>query len=177
MSVFPGDIFSWRTFVNRAGAVFNAAKTTIPYAEDLNAIVGEIVALEENLQDKVDRLIQIVGVSRDTLVPASDHIVDFIVPAGLNGYKIIGAHCGANVADDVSNMIFDVFNSRLSHSIFSTKMRIDLHDLTSYSSDSQPVIDSDYNALQTADVLSIISESAASTMKGLQVFLTVQKVV
>jgi hypothetical protein len=49
MPVFPGAIASFRTFVNRAEAIYNAAKTKIIYAEDMNALGDEVVAIETAL--------------------------------------------------------------------------------------------------------------------------------
>lgn len=46
MAVFPGAIASLRQLVNRAGAIYDAAKTKVFYAEDHNDLIDEVEAIE-----------------------------------------------------------------------------------------------------------------------------------
>lgn len=49
MADFPGGIYSPRTKQNKAGIVYDAAKTTIGYAEDITKLDAEVVAIENFL--------------------------------------------------------------------------------------------------------------------------------
>jgi hypothetical protein len=49
MTAFPDSVYSPRSRENRPGIVFDAAKKQIVYAEDLQAIENEIVAIETEL--------------------------------------------------------------------------------------------------------------------------------
>lgn len=49
MSVFPGGIFSQRTLENVTGVVYDAAKKTKIFAEDLLGLGDEVTAIEETL--------------------------------------------------------------------------------------------------------------------------------
>lgn len=44
---FPDAIDEFRTFTNLPGMTYDAAKTDIPFAEDLNKIVNSTIAIEE----------------------------------------------------------------------------------------------------------------------------------
>lgn len=46
MTVFPDAIDSFRTFTNLPGMTYDAAKSDIPFAEDLNKIVNSIISIE-----------------------------------------------------------------------------------------------------------------------------------
>lgn len=46
---YPGGLYSPRTKANRAGAVYDAGKTTITYAEDVIKLDEEVVAIETEL--------------------------------------------------------------------------------------------------------------------------------
>lgn len=46
---FPDAIDEFRTFTNLPGMTYDAAKTDIPFAEDLNKIVNATIAIEEAL--------------------------------------------------------------------------------------------------------------------------------
>jgi hypothetical protein len=49
MATFPGAIATFRTMVNRVGVVYDALKTKVIYAEDLNKHSEEINAIETTL--------------------------------------------------------------------------------------------------------------------------------
>lgn len=49
MAQYPNSLFTPRTVANRAGVSYDAAKTKVFYAEDLNTPNGEIVAIQETL--------------------------------------------------------------------------------------------------------------------------------
>lgn len=49
MATFPGAIATFRTMVNRVGVLYDALKTKVIYAEDLNKERDEIVAIETEL--------------------------------------------------------------------------------------------------------------------------------
>lgn len=49
MADFPDSIYEPRAIANRAGVVYDATKTKVFYAEDLNATNDEVVAIEEYL--------------------------------------------------------------------------------------------------------------------------------
>ena len=49
MATFPGAIATFRTMVNRVGVVYDALKTKVIYAEDLNKHSQEIAAIETEL--------------------------------------------------------------------------------------------------------------------------------
>lgn len=51
MAQFPDNPYTPRTFVNRNGVVYDEAKTKVIFAEDLNAINDELVAVEEYVLD------------------------------------------------------------------------------------------------------------------------------
>jgi hypothetical protein len=51
MAQFPDNLYTPRTVVNRNGVVYDEAKTKVIFAEDLNAINDEIVAIEEYVLD------------------------------------------------------------------------------------------------------------------------------
>ena len=76
MADYPTGIYSPRTKENKAGVVYDADKTTIVYAEDLNGSDDEIVAIETELgtepkgsyDDVADRLDNLLDSNGDTLV-------------------------------------------------------------------------------------------------------------
>jgi hypothetical protein len=49
MATFPGAIATFRTMVNRVGVLYDALKTKVIYAEDLNNLADEVVAIENAL--------------------------------------------------------------------------------------------------------------------------------
>lgn len=49
MSTYPGGIYSPRTKVNRSGVVYDATKETVIFAEDVQKVDDEIVAIETEL--------------------------------------------------------------------------------------------------------------------------------
>jgi hypothetical protein len=49
MSAYPAGIFSPRTKANRPGVVYDASKTTVGYAEDVQNLDAEVVAIETEL--------------------------------------------------------------------------------------------------------------------------------
>lgn len=49
MADYPDSLFTPRTVENRAGVSYDAAKTKVFYAEDINAATAEIVAIQETL--------------------------------------------------------------------------------------------------------------------------------
>ena len=51
MPYFPSSAYSPRTIENRNGVSFDAGKTKVLFAEDLNSINDEIIAIEEYLTD------------------------------------------------------------------------------------------------------------------------------
>ena len=46
MASYPSSIYIPRTKANRAGVVYDATKSTIPFAEDVQNLDAEVVALE-----------------------------------------------------------------------------------------------------------------------------------
>jgi len=177
MTDFPSSIYLPRTKNNKSGVVYTPANDTQLYAEDVSKLDDEVVALEQNLQDKRDRLVQIVVVAPGTVVPTGDGLFTFVVPAGLNEYKIVSAHAGFNVANTAGDLNFDVYNVTNASSIFDggDSIQIDDTDKTSYTSDDQPVLDDEENEVATGDELRIDSEGEPDDAEGLQIFLTFRK--
>jgi hypothetical protein len=177
MASYPGSIYDPRTKSNRPGIEYDPEEANVLFAEDVSNLDAEVVALEQNLQDKRDRLVHIVAVSQDDIVPTGDGVFNFIVPAGLNGYDIVAAHAGFIVPETGGDSQIDIYNTGLSHSIFNPahKIVIDQNEYNSYTSADQPVIDTDYDALATGDVLRIDVGTEPSDAQGLQIFLTVRK--
>ena len=76
MATYPGAIATFRTMVNRVGVLYDALKTKVIYAEDLNKHSQEIAAIETELgvnpkgvyTDVADRLDNFVGGGGDFLV-------------------------------------------------------------------------------------------------------------
>lgn len=83
MANFPTSIFSPRALIDRAGIVYNALKTTVLFAKDLNDLSGEVVAIENYLEPLIPVLSavkvrkvynlssQIDGAGKTFLLPAS----------------------------------------------------------------------------------------------------------
>jgi len=110
MTDFPSSIYSPRTKSNRPGVEYDPDVETSIFAEDVSKLDDEVVALEGNLQDKIDRVAVVVVVAPDTLVVVGDGIFTLIIPAGLNGYNIVAAHAAFNVANDTGDITIDVYN-------------------------------------------------------------------
>ena len=52
MADFPGGVYSPRTKENKPGVAYEPAKTTIGFAEDINKLDDEVVAIETFLSPK-----------------------------------------------------------------------------------------------------------------------------
>ncbi len=55
MSAFPGGVYSPRTKENKPGVAYEPAKTTIGFAEDINKLDDEVVAIETELNGALTR--------------------------------------------------------------------------------------------------------------------------
>lgn len=177
MADYPGSIYSPRTKNNKDGVEYDAGKATQLFAEDITKLDAEVVVMEENLQDKRDRLVQIIVVAPGTVVPDGDGLFTYIVPEGLNGYEIVSAHAGFNSADSTGDLTFDIYNITNASSIFSGTdiIQIDHGDKLSYDSADQPVLDSEEVGVATGDELRIDADSENDDAEGLQIFLTFRK--
>ena len=49
MTAFPDAIDEFRTFTNLPGMTYDAAKSDIPFAEDLNKIINSMISIETAL--------------------------------------------------------------------------------------------------------------------------------
>lgn len=177
MADYPSSIYEPRTKNNKSGVVYTPANDTQLYAEDVSKLDAEVVALEQNLQDKRDRLVQIIAVAPDTVVPDGDGLFTFIVPEGLDGYDIVSAHAGFNSPDSTGDLTFDIYNVTNASSIFDGTdiIQIDHGDKVSYDSANQPVLDSEEVAVATGDELRIDADSNNDDAEGLQIFLIFRK--
>jgi len=81
MADFPGGIYSPRTKANKTGVAYNAAKTTIGYAEDVSLLDAEVVAIETFLSPK-EKMIWL---------PAESFRVPGLKPAAFVEYGISNA--------------------------------------------------------------------------------------
>jgi len=178
MTDFPSGVYTPRTKNNKSGVVYTPANDTQLYAEDVKKLDDEVVAMEKNLADKINRVFHLIIFDKDTAVPnLSDDFFRFIVPQDLNGYKIVNVGLLVNASGDVDAMELDITNSRLSQSIFSQIPMINGDGLTSYNSDQPGTINTNYDDLQTGDQLIFDLEQEFGDFDGLQVALTVQKVI
>jgi hypothetical protein len=66
MADFPTSIYSPRTKANRTGVVYDAGLTTVGFAEDVQKLDAEVVAIETDLEAGIQRLVA---------SPAADHSV------------------------------------------------------------------------------------------------------
>lgn len=178
MTDFPSSVYSPRIKNNKSGVVYTPANDTQLYAEDIKKLDDEVVAMEENLADKINRIIHLIIYDKDTAVPnLTDDVFRFSVPEDLDGYKIVSIGLLVNTASAEDFLDVDVRNSRLSHSIFSTRPTIDATEKTNYTSEQEGTIDTGYDDLQTGDELIIDLKQDYGDFEGLQVVLTVQKVI
>ncbi|MFA5359227.1 MAG: hypothetical protein WC310_05450 [Patescibacteria group bacterium] len=178
MTNFPNSVYSPRLKENRPGVVYDSAKKTVTFVEDITKLEDEVIAIEENLSDKINRISHIFVYPKGTASPLlTEDIFRFIVPQDLNGYKIVSAHAAGTSAAFGDFFLLNIRNSRLSHSIFIDYVAIDEGQKTSYTAADQPVINPSYDDLQTGDELIFDCDSEYGSIEGLQVFLTFQKVI
>ena len=59
MADYPGGVYSPRTKENKPGISYDAAKTTIGFAEDITKLDDEVVAIETDLVAKIDQDVRI----------------------------------------------------------------------------------------------------------------------
>ena len=178
MTDFPSSVYEPRTKNNKSGVVYIPANDTQLYVEDVTKLDDEVVAMEKNLADKINRIIQLIIYDKDTAVPnLTNDVFRLTIPEDLDGYKVVGIGVCVNTADADDFLDLDVRNSRLSHSIFSARPTIDATEKTSYTSEQPGTIDTDYDDLQTGDELIFDLKQEYGSFEGLQVILTVQKVI
>jgi len=175
MTDFPATIYSPRAKSNRPNIEYDPDAETTLFAEDVSKLDDEVVALEENLQDKVNRVLIVVPIDPDTVVPVGDGLYTFTIPANLNGYNFISAQAAFVVANVTGDMTIDIYNIAKSHSVLSSEIQIDEGEKTSEDSEYPSAIDTDYDDVSTGDEIRIDITSEADTAKGLQVFLTFVK--
>lgn len=177
MTAFPDSIYNPRLKENRPSVTYDASKKTVLFVEDINGLDDEVVALEENLQDKRDRLVQIVVFDAATLPTTGTGKFFFVVPAGLNGYNIVSAHAAFHTADNDQDNEIEIYHVAKSHTIFTTghKITIEVSEKTSYTATDQPVINTDYDDVATGNELRIDITTEPIGAQGLQIFLVFRK--
>lgn len=76
MPVYPGGVYSPRTKENKAGIVYNAAKTTIGYAEDITKLDDEVVAVQTELGTNPKGIFASVKARLEALVPYTGAVAE-----------------------------------------------------------------------------------------------------
>ena len=177
MADFPSSTYSPRTKNNKSGVVYTPANDTQLYAEDVEKLDDEVVALEENLADKIDRIVHLIIVDKDTVVSDGDGLFVFIVPAGLNGYNLISAEAAFNSADSSSDIAFQIYNITQAADMLesSNPITIETGEKTSYTAADRSEVDTDEDGVTTGDELRIDNDSEIDDAEGLQIFLTFRK--
>jgi len=176
MTSFPGAIFTPRTKQNKEGVSYDPDQPTKLFAEDIVYIDDEVVAMQENLQDKIFRGVSIVF--GDITIPPQEgpQNLEFIVPGLLEGYKLVSAHAGLALPNDSGNLTIGLQTLGGTRNPLGTDITIEAGEKTSYSATTQPVVDDEDYIYSAGDDFRIIVSGNVIEATGLQVFLTFKKV-
>ncbi len=96
-------------------------------------------------------------------------------PAELTGHNLIDAHAAVITTSSYDNIWIQLYNYTLSHDILTSPISIDQGENTSYTSASQPVINTSYDHVATADMCRLDIDGAGTGAAGLWLILTYQK--
>lgn len=94
MSNYPDSLFVPRTVENRAGVSYDASKTKVFYAEDINDATAEIVAIQETLGLNPEGSATTVGDRLDTIE------ADLVAVEDVGGWKVLAVTPTRQSADD-----------------------------------------------------------------------------
>ncbi len=115
---YPGSIYSPRTKENKAGVVYDAAKTTVGYAEDVVKLDDEVVAIETELgtspkatsasvKERLKGIRSLSDATEDTLVVKGGNVgigtTEPLSKLSING----GLHVGGNSDAGDNNLLVD----------------------------------------------------------------------
>jgi hypothetical protein len=177
MTDFPSSVYVPRTKSNKVGVVYDPFAPTKLFAEDITKLDAEVVAMEQNLSDKIYRGVTIVLVDGETAPVAGVQINKFIIPEVLAGYeltKIAGALMTANPS---GNLTIDMSTNNFGGSDLLTNVTIEAGDITSYPAVTQPVVDNLNYSYLAGDYMTFTLGGTVTEAKGLQIFLTFKKII
>lgn len=118
------------------------------------------------------RVVYFQVIANDTALTTGDGKMYFTVPPLLNGMNLVDADAMVITASTSGLPTIQIRNVTDGVDMLSTPITIDANENNSYTASTQPVIDTDNDDLDTADVLRIDVDGAGTGTKGLQVVLT-----
>lgn len=98
----------------------------------------------------------------------------FTVPTTLNGYNLIRAHAALTTVSSSGTPTIQIANVTDSVDMLSTRITIDISELTSFTAAAAAVIDTTKDDVVTGDLLRVDVDVAGTGAKGLMVILAFQ---
>ena len=177
MSDFPNTIYEPRTKTNKAGVTYEPLNATTLFAEDVVKLDSEVVAMEQNLSDKIYRGVTIVLVDGETAPVAGEQINQFIVPEVLAGYELVKIAGGLMTPNTSANLIISMVTGAVAGNDLDPVITIEAGDKTSYPAVTQPVVDNENYSYNAGDYMRFTLFGTVTEALGLQIFLTFKKII
>lgn len=187
MADYPSAITNPRTVANKSGVVYEAAKTTIVFAEDINNANNEIKAIEtelgtlpkgqfasvkERLAMADDRILELKIIDDATALTTGDGKLHIFISNLLNSYRLSAVAACVSTVSSSGTPTIQIHNVTNSADMLSTRITIDANEKTSYTAATPEVIDTDHDHVHQGDELRIDVDVAGTGAKGLVVILS-----
>ena len=121
--------------------------------------------------------VEIMASDMTTAITTGDGKAGFMVPTKLNGWKLIRANAallGAQSTSGLPTIQIRRVRSGTPQDMLSTKITIDANESTSHTAATSSVIDTNYDDVQTGDLIYVDIDVAGTGAKGLIVNLSFQ---
>lgn len=96
----------------------------------------------------------------------------FPIPEEFNGMNLVSAHAAVSTVSSSGTPTYQIRNVTDSVDMLSTKITIDANENTSYTADTQPVIDTSHDDVATGDLIAIDKDVDGTGCKGDTIILT-----
>jgi hypothetical protein len=109
----------------------------------------------------------LVAIPQNITITTGDAKLWFPIPTVLNGMNIVSIAGFVNTASSSGNITAQIYNYTLTHDVLSTAITIEANEYSSYTATTQPVINSSYDHVTTADWIRIDVDAAGTGAVGL----------
>ncbi|HOJ01282.1 MAG TPA: hypothetical protein PLL88_06640 [Anaerolineaceae bacterium] len=123
----------------------------------------------------VKRIVEWRVIGKDAALTTGDGKDYFIVPADLDGYKLVDFDVAVDTVSSSGAPTVQLHNATDNQDVLSTPATIDASEYTSYTAATPPVIDTDHDDVATGDRLRCDVDAAGTDTKGLTLIMVFQE--
>lgn len=111
----------------------------------------------------------------DEALKVANGVLNFIIPDTLNNTKIVSVHGAVSVASTSGLPTARLYNITKGVYVLSTNVTIDANEYTSYTAETQPVVNASNNLLNTGDRMQIDLTAIGTGAKGFDMIIKVDR--